>query len=526
MSLYFSLLDRSYENLDSYEIAAFVDDECRGVAEKLTLSGDESCLYMRIRSNGADGDKIEFRLRETGSDEFVVLRPADDSDFLFRSNERIGMPSSPFVLARFFNVEVSAGENGSVDFEDGMYKEGTKLSLMAVADEGYHFTMWSDGNEEAERAVIVESDLSLTASFEISSFKAVFIVDGEEYNVVEVVFGEAVPVPEVPEKEGHSFSGWSEIPEKMPAHDIEISGSFTVNIYNVVFKIDGEVFKTLEVPYAQAIEAPEAPAKEGYTFSGWTGIPESMPAHDIEVSGSYTVNVYKAVFKIDGEVFKTLDVAYGAVIFAPEVPEKEGHSFSGWYTIPEIMPAHDIEVLGNFTANKYSLTFVVDGDLFKVLQVAFGAIVEAPEAPEKEGWTFVEWLDLPERMPAADVRVNAAYSVNSYRLTVYLDGEVYLEEDVEFGAEVVVPDPEVPDGRVFEGWKNEVPETMPAHDVDIYGTTAEGNSVALLPFGDDIPADVFSLDGRLLVKGLKTSEVRNRLSSGIYIINGKKIIIK
>ncbi|MDE6290997.1 MAG: hypothetical protein K2M16_05650, partial [Muribaculaceae bacterium] len=56
MSLYFRLPDKGLEDLDVYEIAAFIDDNCCGVAERLELTDGESCLYMRIRSNTAQGE--------------------------------------------------------------------------------------------------------------------------------------------------------------------------------------------------------------------------------------------------------------------------------------------------------------------------------------------------------------------------------------------------------------------------------------------------------------------------------------
>ena len=34
------------------------------------------------------------------------------------------------------------------------------------------------------------------------------------------------------------------------------------------------------------------PTKEGYTFSGWSEIPETMPDHDVTVTGSFIVNKY------------------------------------------------------------------------------------------------------------------------------------------------------------------------------------------------------------------------------------------
>ena len=60
-----------------------------------------------------------------------------------------------------------------------------------------------------------------------SLFTVTFIVDGEVYDVITVEYGDEIPLPATPEKEGYTFSGWNEIPETMPAKDITITGSFS-----------------------------------------------------------------------------------------------------------------------------------------------------------------------------------------------------------------------------------------------------------------------------------------------------------
>ena len=91
-----------------------------------------------------------------------------------------------------------------------------------------------------------------------------------------------------------------------------------------------------------------APSKEGYTFSGWSEIPETMPAHDVTITGSYTANKYKLVYQVDGETFKSLEISFGSTVTPEEDPSQEGYTFSGWSEIPETMPAHDVTITGRF----------------------------------------------------------------------------------------------------------------------------------------------------------------------------------
>jgi uncharacterized repeat protein (TIGR02543 family) len=76
----------------------------------------------------------------------------------------------------------------------------------------------------------------------------------------------------------------------MPAKDITIESTFSVNSYTVTFTIDGEIYDIIDVEYGAEIELPSVPEKDGYTFSGWENVPETMPAKDIVIQGSYTVD--------------------------------------------------------------------------------------------------------------------------------------------------------------------------------------------------------------------------------------------
>ena len=168
-------------------------------------------------------------------------------------------------------------------------------------------------NEELP-ATMPARNLTLTAQWQINTYNLIYNVDGMTYTMVPVTYGDAVTPEPAPTKEGHTFSGWSEIPATMPAHDVEVTGSFTVNTYKLVYKVDGEVYKTTEVTYGTAPATEAAPEKEGYTFSGWSEIPATMPASDVEVTGSFTANTYKLVYKVDGEVYKTIECTYSVAL--------------------------------------------------------------------------------------------------------------------------------------------------------------------------------------------------------------------
>ena len=73
----------------------------------------------------------------------------------------------------------------------------------------------------------------------------------------------------------------------MPAHDVIVTGDFSINIHKVTWKIDGEIIAETEVEYDGIIVEPEVPVKDGYEFEGWEDIPQTMPDHDITINGKY-----------------------------------------------------------------------------------------------------------------------------------------------------------------------------------------------------------------------------------------------
>ena len=467
MSLYLDVVFGTGEKLDytQFDVAAFVGDECRGVAEILSLPDGNSCLYLRARSNRESGESMSFRYRNRSTGE---VKSIEGADFSFSSNARLGYPSSPHVvkIVIYHDVDITAGEGGTVNTAGGRLAEGTTLSLSATPAEGHRFVQWSDGVTDNPRSITVgKEDITLSAEFAIISYHLTYTLDGTSYKEADVPYGTALTPEPDPVKEGYTFSGWQGLPETMPAHDVEVTGTFSINTYNAVFKIGDDIIETKRIVYGEAVVAPEAPAKEGHTFAGWQDVPATMPAHDIVVMGSYTVNKYKLNYKVDGQDYKSIEVEYGTTITPEPAPVKEGYTFSGWQNLPETMPAHDVEVTGTF-------------------------------------------------------------SINSYRLTVYLDNEVYMDEVLEYGAAINVPDPEVPSDRKFDGWDMEISKTMPAHDVIVHGTTTIVSGLQAIFADGNMRVTICSLNGTLLFRSTTVKDAARNLKPGMYIVNGRKVMVK
>ena len=304
---------------------------------------------------------------------------------------------------------------------------------------------------------------------ELVTYKLTYILDGVEYKSFDITEKEEI-IPELnPTKEGYTFSGWSAIPETMPAHDVTVTGSFTANSYIVTYQVDGKEYKTSTVTYGTTLTPLTEPTKEGYTFSGWSEIPETMPARDVDITGRFTLNNYKLTYIVDGQTYKEAVLDYGTSI-SPEVePAKEGYTFSGWGEIPQTMPAQDITVTGSFTANSYIVTYKIDGNEYKTSTVTYGSTLTVLTEPTKEGYTFSGWSEIPETMPARDMEITGYFTIKNYKLTYIVDGQTYKEAVLDYGSSISPEVGPAKEGYTFSGW-SEIPETMPAKDVTVIGS--------------------------------------------------------
>lgn len=204
--------------------------------------------------------------------------------------------------------------------------------------------------------------------------------------------------------------------------------------YTLTFMVDGNVYHTCQFAYNETIVLPDNPQKEGYSFDGWEGLPETMPISDIIVNALFALNEYTLTYIVDGVEYKTESIAYGSKLILLEEPVKEGHTFSGWSEAPETMPANDVTIEGSFTVNNYMLTYVIDGTLYKEESVAYGSAIKMLEAPEKSGYTFDGWDKTLTVMPAEDVVINGSYTRMPIENFVINDGsysEFSSEEDLQ-----------------------------------------------------------------------------------------------
>ena len=125
---------------------------------------------------------------------------------------------------------------------DNVYRlTSSSLSLTPIdGNEGTLLTLKLNASEDAESGEALLSNIRFSTSdskrvtmsdesFNINilhKFKLTYFVDGEEYMTDSITYKTPLAPEAEPTKDGYTFGGWSEIPETMPAGDVEITGQF------------------------------------------------------------------------------------------------------------------------------------------------------------------------------------------------------------------------------------------------------------------------------------------------------------
>ena len=159
--------------------------------------------------------------------------------------------------------------------------------------EGYNFLGWYKDAACTQRWDFndpIPGNMTLYAGWQILSYTIrVKPANGEQDIIIDVNFGTAI-TPPLLTREGYTFIGWDiPFPEKMPAKMMTITAQWKVNQYTITFDTDGgSQIDPITQDYGTTIAAPDAPTREGYTFTGWNKeIPATMPAENITLTAQW-----------------------------------------------------------------------------------------------------------------------------------------------------------------------------------------------------------------------------------------------
>ena len=262
-------------------------------------------FYVLYESRTYSQGNINHNLYEINVDEhtarscgYVTVNNKSGTRDMFTKND-IELPPREKTK---FTVTFVDSMDGSV-IGTAQYEVGTTLDeatfLTPPEHEGYAFTCW-EYNENYDGEYLLY-DITVTAYYHEVEAPATIIVNncyevgsrsyadwvtyntitytvnGEGYSVQTYEYGAAIITPAYDVPEGYTFSGWS-VPETMPAEDLVVDATCTINVYEVTLidGLNGDPIAVLYVAHGQDATLPDAPEHAGYIFDRWDGDPTNV----------------------------------------------------------------------------------------------------------------------------------------------------------------------------------------------------------------------------------------------------------
>ncbi|MDG5785884.1 InlB B-repeat-containing protein [Evansella sp. AB-P1] len=404
-----------------------------------------------------------------------------------------------------FTVTYQAAERDEGDVpSDEIHSRGDTVWVADhgnISRTGYSFSGWNtamDGSGETYNPafgsfVMGAKDITMYAQWEINEYTVIFESNGgSSVSDVEAEYGSSISEPVTPEKEGHSFVGWYKDESFTEAWDFEtdtvteqmtLYALWEINEYTVSFESnEGSPVSEVQSEYGTSITEPAPPEKEGHSFVGWYKDESFTEAWDFEtgtISGNMTLYAkweiieYTVNFESNGgSPVSDVQAEYGTSITEPKPPEKESHSFVGWYKDESFTEVWDFEtdtVAGNMTLyakweiNVYTISFESNaGSKVSAVQAEYGSSITEPAPPEKEGHTFVGWYkdesyteawDFETDTVTENMTLYAQWEINVYTVSYESNGGSPVSAvEVEYGSSITEPASPEKSGHTFVSW--------------------------------------------------------------------------
>ena len=291
--------------------------------------------------------------------------------------------------------------------------------------EGFTFKFWSldKENDAAPDGTYGATSRGFYPVYEINKHKVTYMSEGsvvQEYP--DVAFASELPRPADPTREGYVFGGWEDADGKapgdyasMPDKDLTFTAKwiipgadYTITYYDR----EGKVYQTYIVHSGKEITdeyIPDDPQRFGFIFAGWEDEDGKSPS-DYAVMPEENLE-FNAVWELDP---KFVALVVGGVVVSGAVVGGVAAANAAWITGAAI--AGGVVIVGGIALAKHThkVTYIVDGEIYKVFYILEGTKVIVPKDPTKDGAEFTGWTpEVPEKMPANDLTFEATWSTDA-----------------------------------------------------------------------------------------------------------------
>ena len=428
------------------------------------------------------------------------------------------------------------------------------VTIVAIPNYGYHFTVWSDGDTTNPRTIEATRDSLITAYFNYNQYSIILSVDtnihgsvagGGLYNYLSEQTINAIA------NHGYHFTTWNDGDTNNPrtitlTQDTAFTALFAKNIYTITAvsadTISGSVNGSTSIEYLDSVTIMANP-NYGYHFTAWndgnTDNPRIIVAtRDSVFTASFGYNQYTITLNVDTNIHGAV-AGGGSYNYLSEHPitatSNYGYHFTAWSDGDTNNPrtitlTQDTAFTALFAKNQYTLTLqsndvahgsVIGGGMFDYLDTV------AIEATAVEHYHFVLWNDGNTDNPRQYVLIGndtliAFFAIDTHHVSVesynIAFGSVTGGGDYEYGTPATVTATAY-SGYQFISWSN-----GDTHNPYTFAVLQDTTLVAIFEAEtqgiDDVVANavnVYTLGGQIVVE----TNLKDEIS--IYDIVGRKV---
>ena len=189
-TLVFSCSTEEDESLTQVVQTPQQEPEPDPVEYTLTVSAEEGGTVSTEGGTYDEGTEVTFTASANEGYRFTGWEGNDSTS----ESLTITLNSNQTYLALFelipiYSLTVTTSEGGTVSTEGGEYEEGTEVTVIATAEDGYEFIEW-DGNDNQSNSftISINSNITIQANFQIIQSNEDYYSNGDIITIEPVVF--------------------------------------------------------------------------------------------------------------------------------------------------------------------------------------------------------------------------------------------------------------------------------------------------------------------------------------------------
>ena len=188
-----------------------------------------------------------------------------------------------FVPAQFSLSVISSDLNMGTVSGGGNYDYQSNRTIRAIANTGYHFTYWNDGDANHNRTITLTQDTTFTAYFAPNQYTLTLQSGDESLGIVtgggEYVYHDTVTISATAIAPHYHFDRWSDNNTENPRQYVitgntSLTAYFALDVHTVVVQVDNLAHGTVSgggnYAYGSAATITAETPFSGWVFSHWS----------------------------------------------------------------------------------------------------------------------------------------------------------------------------------------------------------------------------------------------------------------